>query len=128
MARMKYEQVIVASVSNADGATTRGAIDLRERDGGIVTVKMQAGVSGLSTVCEARIMVAHTTGATPATGAAGAVWKTVGIMAGSTQPSIVIERMYEIPPAVKHLQIEFTGNTGESATVEAIASTVNYSA
>jgi len=128
MARMKYEQVVVASVSNADGATTRGAIDLRERDGGIVTIKMQAAAGGTSTPCEARIMVAHTTGTTPATDAAGAVWKTVGIMAGSTQPSLDIERMYEIPPAAKHLQVEFTGNTGDATTVEAIASTVNYSA
>jgi hypothetical protein len=128
MARAKYEQSIVASVSNAADATTRGAIDVRERDGGLITIKMTNGATGPTVPCRARIMVAHTTGATPATAAAGADWKTVEIMIGATTNNAVIERKYDFGPAVKHVQVEFTANTVQAVTVEAIASTFSYSA
>ena len=128
MARAKYEQSIVASVSNAADATTRGAIDVRERDGGLVTIKMTNGATGPTVPCQARIMVAHTTGATPATAAAGADWKTVEVFFGSTANSAIIERRFDFGPSVKHVQVEFTANTVEAVTVEAIASTINYSA
>ena len=128
MARVKYEQSIVASVSNAADATTRGAIDVRERDGGLITIKMTNGATGPTVPCQARVMVAHTTGVTPATGAAGADWKTVEVFLGLTANSAVVERKYDFGPAVKHVQVEFTGNTVQAVTVEALASTFNYSA
>ena len=127
MARAKYEQSIVASVSNAADATTRGAIDVRERDGGLITIKMTNGATGPTVPCQARIMVAHTTGTTPATAAAGADWKTLEVFVGSSANSSVVERSYQFGPAVKHVQVEFTANTVQAVTVEAIASTVNYS-
>ena len=127
MARVKYEQSIVASASNAADATTRGAIDVRERDGGLITIKMTNGATGPTVPCQARVMVAHTTDATPATAAAGADWKTAEVFVGSSANSAVVERTYQFGPAVKHVQVEFTANTVEAVTVEAIASTVNYS-
>jgi hypothetical protein len=127
MARVKLEQAVVASASNSAGGTTRGTIDVRERDGGILTVKFTNGSTGPTIACEARIMIAHTTGDTPEAGAAGSDWKTVVVFTGALGNNVIFERAYEFPPAVKHLQVEFTGNTGQAVTVEAIASTINYS-
>jgi hypothetical protein len=127
MARVKYEQSIVASGSNAAGATTRGAIDVRERDGGIVTIKITNGATGPTVACRARVMISHTTGATPATAAPGADWKLVANFAGLTGNNSIVERAWEFPPSVKHVQVEFTDNTGQAVTVESVASTINYS-
>ena len=127
MARVKYEQSIVASVSNAADATTRGAIDVRERDGGLVTIKMTNGATAPTVPCQARIMVAHTTGATPATAAAGADWKTVAVYTGSIANSGLVEEVFYFGPGAKHVQVEFTGNTVQAVTVESVASTFNYS-
>lgn len=127
MARVKYTQSIVASVSRAAGAAaTRGAIDVRERDGGIVTMKI-TNSGALGAQCECRLMVSHADGATPAVDAAGTDWKTIWKFGGGTTNGVVTEQSYEFGPAVKHLQIEFVGNTTNAAVVEAIASTVNYS-
>lgn len=128
MARAKYEQVIVTSQSNAAGATVRGAIDVRNRDGGIVTMRITNGATGPTLQCEGRVMIAHTELGTPATDAAGAVWKTIWRFGGGITANAVTEQSYEFGPGVKHIQIEFTGNTGQAVTVEAIASTVDYSA
>ena len=128
MARAKTVQSIVASVSNAADATTRGAIDVRDKDGGIITLKFTNGVTGPTVACSARIMIAHDTGATPATGAAGATWKTINKFDHTTANNDIAEKEYQFGPAVMHVQVEFTGNTGQAVTVEAIASTVNYSA
>lgn len=127
MARVKYEQSIIASVSNPATETVRGTIDVRERDGGIVTLKITNGATGPTVPAIANVMIAHGAGATPAAAAAGADWKTVASFGSSGANNAVTERVYEFGPGVKHVQVEFTGNTGQAVTVEAIASTVNYS-
>ena len=128
MARAKYEQVIVPSQSVAAAGVVRGAIDVRNRDGGIVTIKITNGATGPTLQCEGRVMIAHTELGTPATDAAGAVWKTLWRFGGGITANGVTEQSYEFGPGVKHIQVEFTGNTGQAVTVEAIASTVDYSA
>ena len=128
MARAKTVQSIVASASNAAAATTRGAIDVRDKDGGIITLKVTNGATAPTEKCVATIMIAHDTDTTPATGAAGAVWKTLTSFDGPGDDSEIAEHSYQFGPEVMHVQVEFTGNTVEAVTVEAIASTVNYSA
>lgn len=128
MARAKYQQSIIASVSNAAGATVRGAIDTRSRDAGVVTMKITNGATGPTAQCEGRVLISHNTGATPATAAAGAEWKTVFRFGGGTTNSAVTEMSWEFGPGVQHVEVEFTGNTAQAVTVEAIASTVDYSA
>ena len=123
MARAKYEQVIVAPQSNVAAGTTRGAIDVRNRDGGIVTMKITNGSSGPTVQAEGRVMIAHTELGTPATGAAGLDWKTIWRFGGGTTTSAVTEQSFQFGPEVRHLEIEFTGNTGQAVTVEAVAST-----
>lgn len=127
MARVKHVQSIVASAASAAGATTRGTIDVRERDGGIITLKITNGATGPTVACEAKVMIAHNTGATPTAGAAGADWKTVETFKSSSANNAVTEKAFPFPPAVMHVQVEFSGNTGQAVTVEAIASTVDYS-
>ena len=128
MARAKTVQSIVASASNAAAATTRGAIDVRDKDGGIITIKITNGATAPTEKCVATVMIAHDTGTTPATGAAGATWKTLTSVDGPGGDSEIAEHSYQFGPEVMHVQVEFTGNTVEAVTVEAIASTVNYSA
>ena len=128
MARAKYEQVIVTPQSNAAAGTVRGAIDVRNRDGGIVTMKITNGATGPTVQAEGRVMISHTELGTPVVGAAGADWKTIWRFGGGITANAVTEQSYEFGPGVKHIQIEFTGNTGQAVTVEAVASTVDYSA
>ena len=128
MARAKTVQSIVASASNAAAATTRGAIDVRDKDGGIITIKMTNGATAPTEKCVATVMIAHDTDTTPATGAAGAVWKTLTSFDGPGGDNEIAEHSYQFGPEVMHVQVEFSGNTVEAVTVEAVASTVNYSA
>ncbi len=116
----KAAATIVASTSNAAGATTRGTIDLRTVDfGGLLTIKITNGATGPTASCEARVLVAHDDGATPAAASAGAAWKTDYVFSGGTAANDITEQSYNVIPGVQHLEIEFTGNTGQAVTVEA---------
>lgn len=121
MALTKSKAVIVASASNAAGATTRGTLSVADKYGGIVTMKITNGGTGPTVQCEGRVMVSHED-TLPTAGAAGADWKTIWRFGGSTTHSAVTEQSYTFGPEVRHVQIEFTGNTGQAVTVEAVAS------
>lgn len=113
--------LIAASTSNAAGATTRGTADMRTAMGGMLTIKLNnSGALGVQ--AEARILIAHNTGATPTAGSAGADWKTVyrvgnGIVSGTTG-----EWSYNVPAGVQHIEVEVTGNTTNAVTCEAYLS------
>lgn len=115
----KAARSIVASGSNAAGSTTRGVIDLRTSQGGILTGKITNGATGPTVQCEMRILVAHNDGATPAAASAGANWKTIARYGGGTTANAVSEFSYVVEPGIQHLEVEFTGNTGQAVTVEA---------
>lgn len=116
---VKAARSIVASGSNAAGSTTRGTIDLRTSQGGLLTGKITNGATGPTLQCEMRILVAHNDGATPSAASAGADWKTVQRFGGGTTANAVSEFSYVVDPGVQHLEVEFTGNTGQAVTVEA---------
>lgn len=108
---------VVDSTSNAAGATTRGVVDMRGKLGGLLTLKItNAGTLGAQ--CEGRVLVAHTSGTTPAAGAAGADWKTLWRFGGGLVSGAVTEQSMVVDPC-NHLEVEFTGNTTNAATVEA---------
>lgn len=121
MALTKSKATIVASASNAAGATTRGTLNVNDKYGGIVTMKITNGGTGPTVQCEGRVMVSHED-TLPTAGAAGADWKTIWRFGGGTTNSAVTEQSYMFGPEVRHIQIEFTGNTGQAVTVEAVAS------
>lgn len=116
--------LVAAATSNAVGSTTRGTSDLRTAQGGLLTMKITNGVTGPTIQCEGRVLIAHNSGATPTAASAGADWKTLWKFGGGTSASAVTERSFEVGPGVMHLEVEFTGNTGQAVTVEAYLSEI----
>src|SRR5690606_21198197 len=80
----KTPRTIVASTSNAAGATTRGTVDLRTAQGGVLTMKITNGASGPTAAPTATVSIAHNAGATPAAAAEGSDWKRFYQFAGDT--------------------------------------------
>jgi len=115
--------LIAANTSNAAGATTRGVADMRNSMGGLLTIKMiNAGTLGVQ--AEARVLISHDTGVTPAAASAGLDWKTIyrvgnGLVSGTTG-----EWSYTVPTGVQHIEVEITGNTTNAVTCEAFLSQV----
>lgn len=116
--------IVAAGTSNAAGSTTRGTIDLRTAQGGFLTLKITNGGTGPTAQCVATVLVAHNDGATPAAAAAGADWKTIWVVAGGTSANGVTEQFLDVPAGVMHLEVQFSGNTGQAVTVEAFLSEV----
>lgn len=120
--------LIAAATSNAAGAQTRGTADLRTAQGGLLTVKVTNGATGPTVPATVNILVAHNSGATPAAASAGADWKTVWSFASSTGNNVITEQSITIDPAVMHLEVEVTGNTGQAVTCEAFLSEITSAA
>lgn len=119
--------LVAAGTSNAAGGTTRGTLDLRGKLGGILTMKISNGGTGPTVQCEGRVLVAHNDGATPAAASAGADWKTVWRFGGGTTANAAPEQSYTFGPEIMHMEVEFTGNTGQAVIVEAYLSEVTNS-
>lgn len=122
MALVKNDSVIVASTSNAAGATTRGTLDVSAVYGGIITMKITNGTTGPTVQCEGRVLISHND-TLPAAASAGADWKTVWRFGGGVTVNAITEQSFTFGPEVRHVEIEFTGNTGQAVTVEAVATT-----
>jgi len=122
MALSKAKSTIVASASNAAGATTRGTLTLATKYGGIITAKIANGATGPTVQCEGRILVSHED-TLPTAASAGADWKTVWRFGGGTANSAITEQSFTFGPEIRHVEVEFTGNTGQAVTVEALATT-----
>lgn len=118
----KTAQTIVASSSNAAGGTTRGTLDLRTKFGGELTFKVTNGGTGPTVGCTINILIAHNGGATPTAGSAGTDWKTHRTFTHTTTNSAIGEWSINISEKIMHLEVEFTGNTGQAVTVEAFLS------
>jgi hypothetical protein len=120
---VKTARTVVASVSNAASATTRGTIDLRTAQGGVLTMKLtNSGTLGAQ--CLGRVLVAHNSGTTPTAAAAGADWKTLASFGGGTTSGAITEQYFLIDAGVMHLECEFTGNTTSACVVEAYISEI----
>lgn len=120
--------LVAASTSNASGATTRGTVDLRTAQGGLLTMKITNGATGPSVAPTATVSIAHNAGATPSAGAEGADWKRFYQFAGDTTANSVNQWAIDIPPGVMHLQCQFADNTGQAVTVEAFLSEITSAA
>lgn len=116
---------ILSSVENAAGANKYAAIDLRTDQGGIVTVEFANSSSAPTAPCLCRVLIAHTDGATPTAGAAGAVWKQIWVMAGGLVVNEVVTTSFEVSASVQHLCLHFSGNTAQAVTVKANMSKVS---
>ena len=116
--------LIAAATSNAAGSQTRGTVDLRTAQGGLLTIKITNGATGPTVPATVNVLVAHNAGSTPAAASAGADWKTLWSFAASTGNSVVTEQSITIDPAVMHLEVEVTGNTAQAVTCEAFLSEI----
>lgn len=116
--------LVAAGTVNAAAGTTRGVLDLRTAHGGLLTLKITNGATGPTAQCDGRVLVAHNGGATPAAAAAGADWKTLYRFGGGLDANAVTEQSFVVDPAVMHVEVEFTGNTGQGVTVEAFLSEI----
>lgn len=116
--------LVSAGTSNSAGGTTRGTLDLRTTHGGVLYMKITNGGTGPTAQCEGRVLGAVNDGATPTAASAGSDWKTLWRFGGGTAANAVTERPYEVPAGVQHLEVEFTGNTGQAVTVEAVFSEI----
>lgn len=111
--------IIAAGTSNGVGATTRGTVDLRSVYGGLLTVKITNGATGPTTQAQANVLMAHNSGATPAAASAGADWKTLASWGNGVTNNSIGEWSMVIDPAICHIEVEITGNTGQAVTCEA---------
>ena len=117
--------LIAAGTSNAAGATTRGTVDMRTAQGGLLTIKT-SNTGTLGVQAEVRVLIAHNAGATPTAASAGADWKTVyvlgtGVVSGTTNEF----PPFRVGPEVMHLEVEVTGNTTNAVTCEAFLSEIS---
>lgn len=116
--------VIAAATSNAATATTRGTVDLRTAQGGLLTIKT-TNTGTLGVQAEVRVLIAHNVSATPAAASAGADWKTVYVLGTGVTSGTVNEWSYRVPADVMHLEVEVTGNTTSAVTCEAYLSEIS---
>lgn len=122
MALTKTARTLVASAANTAGSTTRGTLDMNAvQGGGILTIKMANGGTGPTLQCVCNILIAHNA-TLPTAGSAGADWKTIAVYGGGVTASAITEIGIPVDPAIMCLEVEFTGNTGQSVTVEAYLS------
>jgi len=129
MAKTITGQVLVSSTANTAGSTTRGRLDVSAADGGMIRWRMTNGGTGPTLQCEARIMIARKQGSMPSAAAEGTGddgWKQVYAQGGGVTASASTRGSYRFGPEVAYVQIEFTGNTGQSVTVECTGDSYTY--
>ena len=129
MAKTITGAVLVSSAANTAGSTTRGRLDCSAADGGMIRWRMTNGGTGPTVQCEARILIARKGSSMPAAAAEGTGdddWKQVYVQGGGTTASISTRGSYSFGPEVAYIEIEFTGNTGQSVTVECTGDTYAY--
>lgn len=129
MAKTLARTAIVSSAANTAGSTTRGRLDCSSVDGGILTYRITNGGTGPTVQCTARILIAHKDSAMPAAASEGTGdtdWKQISELGGGTTANASSRGVYRFGPEVAYIEIEFTGNTGQSVTVEAHATTFTY--
>lgn len=124
MALLKTARTIVSKQTRtAGGAAVRGTLDLKDKYGGILTLRIINGGTGPSTQCTGKVLIAHNA-VLPAAAAAGDDWKTLVAVGGGTASGATTEFPVIIDLGVMALEVEFDGNVGQDVTVEAFMSEV----
>lgn len=114
--------LVAVGTVNAAGGVTRGGVDLRTVAGGWLTLKIANGTTGPTSQCLCTVLTAHAAGATPTLASAGADWKAAWSFVGGITNNQITEQAWAVPPGIMHLAVEFSGNTLQSVTVEALFS------
>ena len=107
---IKASRVLQASATNSAGGTTTGsAVDIRTALGILVTGKVVNGGTGPTAGCEFVVQVSGD----------GSDWREYSRQRAGTTASATYEFVVEIGPMAMYVRSVFTGNTGQSVTVEA---------
>ena len=129
MAKTMTGAVLVSSAANTAGSTTRGRLDCSAANGGMIRWRMTNGATGPTAQCEARVLIARKQTSMPAAASEGTGdddWKIVYRQGGGTSNNGVTRGSFRFGPEVAYVEIEFTGNTGQSVTVECTGDTFVY--
>jgi hypothetical protein len=112
MATTKAATTIQASATNTAGSTTTSStLDLSDDYGAGIMVKITNGATGPTIACTATCNVSSD----------GSTWKYFQSATGGTANNGVYQFAFDLPAWVMQAQVVFTGNTGQSVTVEAFA-------
>lgn len=128
MPKTSTQTAVVTSATLTAGSTSRGRVDCSAADGGHITLRITNGGTGPTVQCEARVLVSHaaTLPAAASEGTADNDWKQVYVIGGGSANSASTRGRFVFGPEVRHVEVEFTGNTAQSVTVEAHATTYVY--
>jgi len=106
----KTARTLQSSTSNAAGATTTGsAVDLTTALGLHVTAKVTNGATGPTVGCTFRIEISNN----------NSTWRPHFEAVAQTGNSVVTDWSVALGPEIMYARSVFTGNTGQSVTVEA---------
>jgi hypothetical protein len=125
----RAQVVLLTSQSLAAGGTVRARLDTSAVDGAQITWRITNGGTGPTVQCTARILVSHATTlpSAAAEGTGDSDWKLVaGPTGGGVTASTSTRGRWVSGPETRFVEVEFTGNTGQAVTVEAIATTYVY--
>lgn len=104
--------LVAAGTSNTAGSTTTSSsLDLRTAYGAVITAMITNGGTGPTVGCSVTINISSDNSA----------WKQFATATAGTANSGVYRFVFDIPPPVMYAQAVFTGNTGQTVTVEAFA-------
>jgi hypothetical protein len=129
MAKTLTPVALVSSAANTAGSTTRGRLDVSAADGGMIRWRMTNGATGPTVQCEARVLIARKQSSMPAAASEGTGdddWKRVYTQGGGVTNNAVTRGSFTFGPEVAYIEIEFTGNTGQSVTVECTGDSYAY--
>lgn len=111
MASIKTAKTFQSSASNSAGGTTTGStIDLRTSYGCLMTSRITNGVTGPTVACDFVVQVSNDNFSSDT--------KEIFRATADKSNSAVTTFQFEIPASVMYARSVFTGNTGQSVTVE----------
>ena len=106
-------RTLQASATNTAGSTTTGTgLDCRADFGMLVTAKITNGATGPTVACTFYLEVSHD----------NTNWKTFVAATAQLGNSVVTEWAVDLPATVAYCRSRFSGNTGQSVTVECLGS------
>jgi hypothetical protein len=119
---------VLLSTTNAAGATTRQRIDLRAMtppaEGGVLVLRIRNGPTGPTLPCVCRVMIARDQPTMPALGPEGTDgdgWIAVpSSFGGGLTANVTTPWSYRFGPETRFLQVEFSGNTGQAVSIDAV--------
>jgi len=109
MPAAKTSRIILASVSNAAGASVNSAeLDLTTKYGALLSARITNGPTGPTIGCDFVVYIGDVTGDK----------REFSRQTAPVTNNGVVDFTVEIPPAAMFINVTFTGNTGQAVTVE----------